>query len=190
MLKKKIKRLVALLKTKFLYNFGSVGKRAVVYKPIQIDSPCNVELGDFSTIYDFCWLIVSNKKGKIVIGDHSVIGHFAHIVAESKVTIENHVLVADKVFISDCTHNYENVNIPILAQGISVKKSIVIGEGSWLGENVCVCGASIGKHCIIGANSVVTNDIPNYSVAVGAPAKVIKKYDFSTKKWIYSINKT
>jgi acetyltransferase-like isoleucine patch superfamily enzyme len=64
----------------------------------------------------------------------------------------------------------------------------VIGEGSWLGENVCVIGASIGKHCVIGANSVVTKDIPDYSVAVGIPAKVIKKYNFNKCEWEKIIN--
>lgn len=58
-----------------------------------------------------------------------------------------------------------------------------IGEGSWLGENVCVIGASVGKHCTIGANAVVTKDIPDYSVAVGIPAKVIKQYNFKTQRW-------
>ena len=63
------------------------------------------------------------------------------------------------------------------------KHDVEIGEGSWLGENVCVLGAIIGRHCVIGANSVVTKDIPDYSIAVGAPAKVIKRYDFTTNSW-------
>jgi acetyltransferase-like isoleucine patch superfamily enzyme len=52
-----------------------------------------------------------------------------------------------------------------------------------LGENVCILSASVGKHCVIGANSVVTHDIPDYSVVVGAPARVIKKYNFDTQRW-------
>lgn len=58
-----------------------------------------------------------------------------------------------------------------------------IGEGTWLGENVCVIGAKIGKHCVIGANSVVTKDIPDYSIAVGAPARIIKQYNFKENVW-------
>ena len=60
---------------------------------------------------------------------------------------------------------------------------VTIGEDSWIGENVCICGASIGKHCVIGANSVVTKDIPDYCVAAGIPAKVIKKYNFEKNSW-------
>ena len=65
------------------------------------------------------------------------------------------------------------------------ESKVIIGEGSWLGTNVVVVGkVSIGKHCVIGANSVVTKDIPDYSVAAGIPAKVIKKYDFEKKEWV------
>ena len=60
----------------------------------------------------------------------------------------------------------------------------MIGEGSWLGEHVCVIGASIGKHCVIGANAVVVHDIPDYSVAVGAPARVIKKFNEDSNSWV------
>ena len=70
------------------------------------------------------------------------------------------------------------LNQPIRQNGI-----VEIGEGSWLGHNACVLGASIGKHCVIGANSVVTHDIPDYSVAVGSPAKIIRRYDSTTKTW-------
>ena len=74
--------------------------------------------------------------------------------------------------------------MPIMNQPVKVLRKVRIGEGSWLGENVSVCGASIGKHCVIGANSVVTKDIPDYCVAVGSPAKVVKKYDSEKKQWV------
>lgn len=62
---------------------------------------------------------------------------------------------------------------------------IIIGDGSWIGTNSVISGdVHIGKHCVIGANSVVIKDIPDYCVAVGTPAKVVKKYDFNEKKWI------
>ena len=68
-------------------------------------------------------------------------------------------------------------------KSISIGDRVVVGEGSWLGENVCVMGASIGKHCVIGANAVVTRDVPDYSVAVGCPARVIKRYNPVTQQW-------
>ena len=93
-------------------------------------------------------------------------------------------MIADKVYISDNLHEYTNVCIPIIEQPIIQKKNVSIGSGSWIGENVCIIGATIGKHCVIGANSVVTHDIPDFSVAVGSPAKIIKRYDFSQNKWV------
>ena len=94
------------------------------------------------------------------------------------------MLTADKVYISDNVHDYHNIEIPVKEQPIVQKKEVCIGEGAWLGENVCVIGASVGKHSVVGANSVVTKDIPDYCVAVGIPARVIKKYDFDKKEWI------
>ena len=113
----------------------------------------------------------------------TTIGHYAHIIAMHSMTIEQNVLIADKVFISDCTHSYEDINKPVIRQEVKELSPVVIGEGSWIGENVCICGASVGKHCVIGANSVVTSDIPDYSVAVGSPARVVKKYDLNSNEW-------
>ncbi len=71
-----------------------------------------------------------------------------------------------------------------MRQGIRPPMPVSIGDRSWLGQNVCVLpGASIGEHCVIGANSVVTSPIPDFSVAVGAPARVIKRYNGKTGGW-------
>ena len=99
-----------------------------------------------------------------------------------KIHIGKNVLTADKVYISDCIHTYNDINFPVMNQEVISLNEIKIGDHSWLGENVVIIGASVGKHCIIGSNSVVTNDIPDYSVAVGAPARVIKRYDFDNHK--------
>ena len=124
------------------------------------------------------------EEKTLIIMSGTTIGHNVHIVAMKSVIIEKSVLVADKVFISDCSHNYEGVEKPIKDQGIRSLSPVTIGEGSWLGENVCVCGATVGKHCVIGANSVVTTDIPDYSVAAGSPARIVKRYDFDKQEWV------
>lgn len=69
-------------------------------------------------------------------------------------------------------------------QPLKVKAEVQIGDGSWIGENVSIIGEIVGKNCVIGANSVVTKDIPDFSVAVGIPAKIIKQYNQTTKQWI------
>lgn len=165
-------------------KFKFIGKNSVVYKPLQIDEPCSVIIENDVYIAQNSWIMGNKTKEQtLMIGRNSTIGHYAHIIAKEKVVIEKKVLIADKVFISDCTHNYEDINRPVIQQGISIVKPVCIGEGSWIGENVCICGVNIGKHCVIGANSVVTRDIPDYSIAAGVPAKIIKKYNFDNKKW-------
>jgi acetyltransferase-like isoleucine patch superfamily enzyme len=119
-----------------------------------------------------------------VIGDGSCIGNFNHIYATKSIVIGKNVLTADKVYISDNLHGYEDISLPILHQPIKQIGTVIIGDGSWLGENVCVIGAKIGVNCVIGANSVVTKDIPDYCVAVGSPAKIIKRYCFEKQEWL------
>lgn len=120
----------------------------------------------------------------LIIENGCCIGNFNHIYSTRSIILHKNVLTADKVYISDNLHGYQDIGKPVVHQSIVQNGVVEIGEGSWLGENVCVIGAKIGKHCVIGANSVVTHDIPDYSVAVGSPAKVIKQYDFDNKKWI------
>ena len=176
---------ISLLNFKIL--FKRFGERSIIKSPLQIDGAGNIEIGDRVFIATGVWLASLPHTGAkdciLKIGDHSCIGHFNHIYATKSILIENHVLTADKVYISDNLHGYEDVTKPIIQQPVIQNRSVVIGEGSWLGENVCVLGAHIGKHCVIGANSVVTKDIPDYCVAVGVPARVIKRYNFDTQKW-------
>lgn len=167
--------------------FAFYGKKTMIIHPLQIDGVRNISIGNSTYIYDQTWLaampLSKQEKPFLQIGNDCVIGHFNHIYATNKIIIQDSVLTADKVYISDNQHEYHNPQIPIKNQPIRQSNPIVIGEGSWLGENVCILSASIGKHCVIGANSVVTHDIPDYSVAVGAPAKVIRKYNFDTQQW-------
>lgn len=167
--------------------FGSIGKMVFIFSPLKIDGKKNIYIDDNVHIYYKTWLfalpITGRGECKLKIGKGCTIGNFNHIIATNSIVIGNNVLTADKVYISDNIHDYVDVGVPIKKQRILQKNVVQIGDGSWLGENVCVIGASIGKHCVIGANSVVTKDIPDYSVAVGSPARVIKRYNFENEKW-------
>ena len=170
----------------FLKNrFNQIGNHTIVFDPMRIDNPHSISLHDNIFISNGSWLIGnSNKKETLIVHDGVNVGNHVHIVALSCVEIEKSVLIADKVFITDSTHTYENINFPIKDQCMKEVAKVIIGEGSWIGENVCVLGCSIGRHCVIGAGTIVTHDIPDYSVAVGNPAQVIKKYDLKKEKWI------
>ena len=131
----------------------------------------------------------TNSKQVITIGKNVQINDYVHIGAVESIEIEDNVLIASKVFITDHNHgNYSGENqdspetIPhdrtIYSKPVKIKKNV------WLGEFVSVLsGVTIGEGSIIGAMSVVNKDIPPFTIAVGSPAKVIKKYNHSTKKW-------
>ncbi|MCP4650701.1 MAG: acyltransferase [PVC group bacterium] len=139
-----------------------------------------------AVVQKYTWLFalqIDEHVPELVIKEGCSIGDFNHIAAVRKVIIGKNVLTANRVYISDNIHCYKDVNTPIMHQPVEFKSEVAIGDGSWIGENVCVIGAKIGKNCVIGANSVVTNDIPDYCVAVGAPAKIIKRFNAATKEW-------
>lgn len=187
-----LKNIICRIKANLIYKYTFLrfGSKSILRRPLEIRDKKSISIGNGVYIAEQIWLLAT-KTGKrcekIFIGNGVQIGHYAHIVANERVCIENDVLIADKVFISDCTHNYEDIYMPIYKQGISNIKRVTIGEKSWIGENVCICGASVGKHCVIGANSVVTKDIPDYSIAVGSPAKVIKRYDWKKNQWVREV---
>lgn len=174
----------------YFYNsrrFGQFGKNSFVQKLLRIDGAKSIYIGNNVFIQYNTWIaslpLTGSSKSELIIEDGCTIGNFNHIFATNSIVLHKNVLTADKVYISDNIHGYKDVTIPIKKQPIVQKQTVEIGEGTWLGENVCVIGAHIGKHCVIGANSVVTHDIPDYCVAVGAPVKIIKRYDSISKKW-------
>lgn len=174
-------RMWAILLKPFLKNLGA-GSRIVC--PLKIKGLNKISINESVIINPLVWLQVGHPEGHLQIDSGTVIGHMNHIFALRSVHIGKNVLTADKVYISDNLHGYEDVLTPIIQQPIKQIGTVVIGDGSWLGENVCVIGAKIGKNCVIGANSVVTKDIPDYCVAAGAPAKIIKRYCTINNKWL------
>ncbi len=184
----KIKEAYYLLKTKIWYAkwFKYVGDHSKIIKPLGYSNPDNISIGNNVTINPFCWLFTkqfSDKIPELSIKDGVRIGHFNHITCINKVCLEKDVITADRVYISDNMHTYEDIEIPIMSQPIVSKGEVYIGEGSWIGENVSIFSCKIGKHCVIGANTVVNKDIPDYSVAVGVPVKIVKRYNFEKRKW-------
>ncbi|ASG68520.1 putative lipopolysaccharide biosynthesis O-acetyl transferase WbbJ [Francisella halioticida] len=169
-------------KTFFSKKFKHFGKGVRLIYPDSIQGENNISLSNNVFVNVGAWFL-SLKNGKIVIEENTYIGRNSHIVALQSVKIGKNVLVADKVYIADNLHEYEDINTPIKEQPVKFIGSVEIKDNSWIGENVSIIGANIGKNVVIGANSVINKDIPDYSVAVGAPAKVIKQYNFQNKEW-------
>lgn len=175
-------------------SFSTLGRKSTLCMPFCVNGAKYMNLGSNVYIKSNAWLLAvdlpehNTNREKLFIGSNTYIGRNAHIVALQKVYISEDVLMGDNVYIADNYHGFDNGIVPYKNQQIKFKKEVFIGPGTWLGENVCVLSASVGKQCIIGANSVVTKDIPDYSMAVGVPARVVKRFDLETNEWIRCSN--
>jgi acetyltransferase-like isoleucine patch superfamily enzyme len=110
------------------------------------------------------------------IGDRCLIGRGSGIVGHLSIEIEDDVWTGHYVYVTDQNHGYRDLTLPIGAQ-TQPERPVRIGAGSWIGAgSVILPGASIGRHVVIGANSVVVGEIPDFSVAVGSPAKVVRRH--------------
>lgn len=136
-------------------------------------------------------VFTKDDEFKLVIGDQVQLNDYVHIGAINSIVIGNDVLIASRVFITDHQHgNYEGDqphSSPDVApeQRVLSSKSVYIADRVWIGENATILpGVTIGEGAVIGAGAVVSKDIPSNSIAVGVPAKVIKRYDFDKKLWV------
>ena len=128
---------------------------------------------------------IQQFNSKIIIGNNVTSTADLQIAAQSEIIIEDHVMFASNIHINDALHGSENANEPYKYQKISRIAPILIKRGCWIGQNVVILpGVTIGKYAIIGANSVVTKSIPDRCIAVGTPAKVIKKWDETKQRWL------
>jgi len=126
--------------------------------------------------------------GPILIGDHCEVGFGC--VLRGPIRMGNSSGLGQYTSLMAVTHHYQDVEDSYQNQEITIKE-IEIGENVWMGANcMVVAGVSIGKNSVIGANAVVTHDIPPFCVAVGNPARVIKRYDFEKKEWVRVTDKS
>ncbi len=110
------------------------------------------------------------------IGDRCLIGRGSSVIGHKSIVIGNDVWTGYDVRIADMNHGYEDITRPISGQWMA-EEPIAIGDGSWLGHHLVVLpGVTIGRHVTVGAGSVVTDDLPDYSVAVGVPARVVRRW--------------
>ncbi len=125
--------------------------------------------------------ITAPGDARISIGAGSFLNQGVMIAAEELVEIGEHCMLANGCFVTDASHRYDDPERPITWQGFTSKGPTRIGDNCWLGANVVVTsGVSIGERCVIGANSVVTRDIAPFSVAAGAPAKVLRQVEYKS----------
>lgn len=150
-------------------------KHCIIEKGVHINHGCRIEgVTRYSGIlYD-----------PLLILKHNVsIEQNAHITFAERIEIGSNTAIAANVTITDIDHPYTDPDIPIERQRLRVKP-VRIGEDCKIYNNAVILqGTSIGKHCVVGANSVVSGSFPDYSIIVGAPAKIVKRYNRESGKW-------
>lgn len=162
----------------------------IIRLPVDIRHKKRIDFGQNLTTGKNCRIEATDGEGKaLYFGNKVQINDFVHITAKKHVKIGDNVLIASKVYISDCSHGvYFNNNpskpscAPIMRK--KHQKSVSIEANVWIGENVCILpGSTIGYGSIIGANSVVNSVIPKNTIAVGSPAKPIKNFNEKSQLW-------
>lgn len=175
-----------------LQNPGLHVDKSFVVKGTQyIKCGNNIYIGENSKI--LCWDSYRGQKLKkhteIILGDNLHITRNFVLQCANRIEIGNNVLIASDVFIIDYNHGMNPLSKSYLYNPLDISDGIIIKDGAWIGNNVTIlCGVEIGKKAIVGAGSVVTHSIPDCCIAVGNPARIIKKWDFNTNKWIPSTN--
>ncbi|MEM9824666.1 MAG: acyltransferase [Bacteroidota bacterium] len=141
------------------------------YNDFEIGAQCLVE--DFATI--------NNAVGPVSIGDRTLVGISSVVIGP--VSLGNDILLAQHVVLSGLNHNFKDPKRPIKDQGVSMQ-AISVEDGVWIGANaVITSGVRIGKNSVVAGGSVVTKDVPPYSVVAGNPAKILKQYNPETEEW-------
>lgn len=165
------------------HQFAHWGKGShMAWKALKLKGQKHFSIGEGTFIASGVQLTAWENKDytpNITIGNHCTLRENSHITAINSITIGDNLLTGTNVLITDNSHGQstrEQMSLPFYERPLYSKGPVVIGNNVWLGNNVCVMpGVTIGDGVIVGANSVVTHDLPAYSVAVGIPAKVIKQ---------------
>lgn len=166
-------------------RFGSFGERSLINFPVAtLFGESGIHVGSETLIGAYCTLSVGHTPDDanapargLVIGDRCVIGARAIITAHESIVIGDDVWFGQGVFVSDASHGYQDVETPIGLQ-LGWAHPVEIGAGSWIGHGVIVLpGTRIGRNVVVGAGSVVRGEIPDHSVAVGVPAKVVRRLE-------------
>lgn len=178
---------------KATYPFASSGRKLSVHFFCEIsrrDAP-KIRLGNSVLIRKDTWLNIVpslDNELKIVIDDRCVLGRRTSISAKNSIHIEHDVILSSSVLIHDHAHAYEDITLPVRAQGVTPGGRIRIEQGCWIGNGASImCNGGelrIGRNSVIGAEAVITKSIPPYCVVVGNPGRVVKHFDLARQVWV------
>ena len=163
-------------------RFRKFGKNARIRYGCIINNPKLIDLGEDVFIGDHVWLNAgegfNKEETKLFIKRGSHISRFCHINAFNEVVIEEDVLIGESVYIGDTDHSTDDKNIPIIKQRIKIKGKVLIKSGCHICKgSVISASVTIGKNAVVAPGAFVTNDVPDYALAIGSPANIIENYN-------------
>lgn len=164
--------------------FRRFGNCSYIGKPTYLLGTKNIIIEDRVRIYPGARLEAYNR-GRIIIGENTSIAQNFHCTSDGDfpLTIGKNTTISGNVFVTNIDHDYTDIETHILDQKRIIKET-TIGDNCFIGFGAAIqAGTILGKHCVVGTNAVVRGVFPDYSVIVGVPAKVVKKYSFDSKQW-------
>jgi acetyltransferase-like isoleucine patch superfamily enzyme len=171
-----------------------IDRRAFVHytAEIPLSRRGQVVIGRGASVGKHAWLNVPGegaREGPIIrIGPRVGIGRNSVVSGKNGIEIGENCVTGPHVLIMDHAHEYQDVTLPVAAQGTTQGGSIIIEPGCWIGFGAAVlCNRGvlrIGRNSVIGANAVVTTDVPPYAVVVGVPARPVRRYDPGERRWV------
>jgi len=162
--------------------FAAFGKGSWIVPPARVSTPGAISIGNRVIIHEHAWLsvvaAVSGITPSLRIEDGCSIGRLCHIACVGEVVIEEEVLTADRVFIGDTYHGYEDPHLAILDQPMAHPRPVRIGRGAFLGIGAIVLpGVTVGEQAYVAAGAVVTGDVAARTMVLGNPARTVRRYD-------------
>jgi acetyltransferase-like isoleucine patch superfamily enzyme len=179
-----IKYLWAIRAIIYKARFKKVGRFSYIGKPIGLVGTRRITIGNKVRIQPGVRMETFGEEGSIIIKDNVSIAQNFHITSSnSQLVIGEDTTIAGNVFITNIDHDYQQIGVHILKQSY-ITKETRIGINCFIGYGAAIqAGTILGKQCIVGANSVVRGEFPDYCVIAGVPARIVKKYNPATCKW-------
>ena len=176
------------------YPFAGFGRRVSIHYSCDIrrSGASRIAIGNSVYVAPGTWLNIpepaNGRAPTIILKNGCKIGRRCMISARNCVLLEEDVMLGPSVLITDHSHEFSNLDLPIHAQGLTAGGTVRIEPNCWLGYGaaiICTSGELVvGRNSVVGANAVVTRSVPPFSVVAGNPASVIRRYDPKTERWI------